>query len=43
MGLEEGTDQKKRDRAMIYTIFLSLVFVVGVIYADWRDLHDHEQ
>ena len=38
MGLEEGTDQKKRDRAMIYTIFLSLVFVVGVIYLNASQL-----
>ena len=38
MGLEEGTDQRNDDRAMIYTIFLSLVFVVGVIYLNASQL-----
>ena len=38
MGLEEEAVQKKRNRAMIYTIFWSLVFVVVVIYLNASQL-----
>ena len=38
MGLEEEAVQKKHNRAMIYTIFWSLVFVVVVIYLNASQL-----